>query len=325
MICRWAATASCCWFTCYVRGCRQQLRPPTRFFPGEVCPEHGIRCHGAKTNTPTYSYRDVRRNIIVDAGLLSTRVIGHPFKFESHRLGLENSEDALTWNVFRSLQVTGRLKHVASQITGTVHAAEPDLYLWGLKLTHDAITPWELLIAARKRFESNLPVDRPLTEPDIALHLPGKYLALIEAKFTSPNPFYHAGPRKDSRSLTKDELLGIYRDPALGILDLRRAELANRVPYQLWRNLVFAEWMARLDSSGTVAFHANLTRSGFETESCAGFRRLIRTEFTERFVHFDWEGLHRLTEGRNSHPSMTRLDHYFRTKTTRLRPAFRIA
>jgi hypothetical protein len=64
----------------------------------------------------------------------------------------------------------------------------------------------ELLIAARKRFESDLPVERPYTEPDIMLHLPGRYLVLLEAKFTSPNTTYARGPRKDSQSLTLDEL-----------------------------------------------------------------------------------------------------------------------
>src|SRR5208282_1292283 len=82
--------------------------------------------------------------------------------------------------------------------------------------------PWDLLIAARQRFEANLPVNRPWTEPDIALYLPGRYLILIEAKFTSPNPAYENGPQKDPKSLTKDELLDIYQDSALTILDVER-------------------------------------------------------------------------------------------------------
>ena len=310
--------------TCYVRGCRQQLRPPTRTFAGDVCPTHGIRCHGAKTHTPTYSYRDVRRNVIIDPELLATRVVGHPFKFESHRLGLENSEDALTWNVFRSLQRANLLKHVGELVTGIRTDAEPDLYLWGLKLTDDAVAPWDLLVAARERFESNLPVDRPLTEPDIALHLPGRYLVLIEAKFTSPNPSYAAGPRKDARSLTKDELLRIYHDPGLAILDRPRAVEAYRVHYQLWRNTVFAEWMAKLDDRRTQAFHANLTRTGEEIVSCAEFRSLLNPDATDRFVHIAWEDLHRLTSRGLHDPVAARLDRYLRTKTTRLRPAFRV-
>ena len=127
-----------------------------------------------------------------------------------------------------------------------------------------------------RRFEANLPVDRPLTEPDIALHLPGRYLILIEAKFTSPNGYYSRGPRRDGGSLTLDELLGIYRDPGLVILDHRRAARAERVPYQLWRNMVFAEWMAREDHPYTRAFHVNLVREESETVSAEEFRRPAR-------------------------------------------------
>jgi len=56
-------------------------------------------------------------------------------------------------------------------LIGESHSEEPDLYLWGIRVSGDSFEPWDLLIAARKRFESNLPVVRPLTEPDIALLL----------------------------------------------------------------------------------------------------------------------------------------------------------
>ena len=104
-------------------------------------------------------------------------------------------------------------------ITGDTTPAEPLLLMWGILLTDDALRPWDLLIAARNRFESALPVERPFTEPDIALWLPGRYLILIEAKFTSFNMYYERGLRKDAQSLTLDELLDIYHDPSLRILD----------------------------------------------------------------------------------------------------------
>ena len=138
-------------------------------------------------------------------------------------LGAERSEDMLTWNVFRSLQEAGCLGKLARAITGDTSSVEPFLFLWGICLTDDDFNPWDLLIAARKRFEPNLPVVRPLTEPDIGIMLPGRYLILIEAKFTSPNTIYQRGPRKNSQSLTLDELLGIYHDPNLRILDHARA------------------------------------------------------------------------------------------------------
>lgn len=305
---------------CFVQGCTHFLRPPSRTGRGDVCPAHGIRCHPSQNN-PTYSYADARRNIIVSPELLASRIVGHPFKYESNRLGLENSEDALSWNLFRSLQEAGILHEIARWITGLDIDTEPALFLWGIRLTGDSFEPWELLVAARDRFERNLPVLRPLTEPDIPLYLPDRYLILIEAKFTSPNPFYTDGPRRTPDSLTKDELLAIYQDRQLQILDLDQAWTRARIFYQLWRNTIFAEWMALADGPKTKAYHANLTRAGQENESCEEFRQLLRPQFQDRFAHIAWEDIYFL--GETSH-GLSRLGQYLQTKTARLKPAFRV-
>lgn len=306
---------------CYVEGCTQFLQPPGRGRRGEVCPHHGIRCHYSGGGR-TYSYVDARRNVIIDDSLFAERVVGNAGKYESHRLGQEKSEDALTWNVFRSLQAAGLLQQYARRITGLDIPQEPVLYLWGLCSTDDTFAPWDLLQKARVRFESQLPVRRPPTEPDIALHLPGRYLLLIEAKFTSPNPAYANGPRGDAASLTKDELLRIYQDPALQILDGDRARHADQVHHQLWRNTVFAEWMALADEPTTQAYHANLTRSGFEVSSCEQFRKLLSPKHADRFSHLAWEEVYPfcMTE----QPVLARLRQYLATKTAGLVRAFRI-
>lgn len=305
---------------CYVQGCTQILRTPTRGFRGDVCPEHGIRCHHSSAGS-TYTYHSPQRNVIASPQLFRERIIGHPFKYESHRLGSERSEDAVSWNVFRSLQEAGRLKDLAALITGESLRYEPFLYLWGICLTDDVLDPWQLLVEARKRFEGHLPVERPQTEPDIALHLPGKYLILIEAKFTSPNTFYERGPRRDGSSLTFDELLTIYHDPALTILDHQAALAAHRVPYQLWRNTVFAEWMAREDHPCTKAYHVNLVRSGYEKDTAAEFQRLVTENQRDRFHRLTWEQIdQRVGQGQE----LSRLRRYLRTKTAGLVKAFNL-
>jgi hypothetical protein len=304
---------------CYVCGCDQVLRAPRRRGQrGDFCPVHGIRCHYSQASA-TYSYRDVRRNIITSADLFARRIVGHPFKYESHRLGSENSEDALSWNVFRSLQEGGQLPRVAAMITGEFLSYEPFLYLWGICTTGDELDPWDLLIQARDRFENNLPVERPKTEPDIALHLPGRYLILIEAKFTSPNTSYKPGPRRDEQSLTFDELLEIYHDDALAILNRQRASEVPRIYYQLWRNTVFAEWMSREDHPRTKAYHVNLVRSGDEHESAREFAGLVNDGYKDRFLRLTWEEIYaRTRDGRR----LTWMHRYLRTKTAGLRKAF---
>ena len=306
---------------CYVRGCRQLLHTPRRGFRGDVCPDHGIRCHHSSAGS-TYSYVDVRRNIIASPETFASRVVGHPFKYESHRLGLERSEDTLSWNFFRSLYEAGELSRIGEMIAGVRSNVEPILYLWGICCSDIDFAPWHLLVDARRRFEFHLPVDRPLTEPDIALHLPGKYLILIEAKFTSPNTYYERGPRKNNSSLTLDELLQIYSDPSLRLLNMEAASKANRVYYQLWRNTTFAEYMSQLDHSNTKAYHVNLVREGSDYESAQEFETLISPAFTDRFQQRTWEELYRLCTGQRR---LARLQRYMETKTAGLRPAFRLS
>ncbi len=231
-------------------------------------------------------------------------------------------EDCLTWNVFRSLQEARCLRDVLRLITGLSVEEEPLLYLWGLSVSDDLLEPWDLLLEARKRFESRLPVKRPATEPDVALYVPRRALALIECKLGSPNTFYLDGPRRDNQSLTKKELIEIYRDPACPIIDAEKARQADRAYYQLFRNTQFASYMAHLAGPGTLAFHANLVRAGCEHESTGHFRRIIRPEFADRFSRITWEQLY--TVAGMSWRRLSRLIEYLAAKTLNLRPAFRL-
>lgn len=304
---------------CYVRNCRWFLRPPARGgFAGDVCPDHGIRSH----RSGTYSYRDPGRNSIVSPKLLTEGIMRHEFKFESGRFGNERGEDALTYNVFRSLQEAKALHLVARLFTGREVTEEPRLILWGLEMTGDTLKPWNLLIAARERFETTLPVKRPMTEPDIALYQPGEYAVLAEAKLCSNNPLYFRGPRKDAQSLTLDELVGIYADPALTLLDNAKVAVADRIAYQLFRNVQFVQFMARLDSPTTKAYFVNLTRHGAENDTFEPFFRLVRPEYVRHVRHCFWEQLFTISQLSGS--KLDHLQRYFLTKTAGLRPVFNL-
>ena len=302
---------------CYVEGCTEMLRPPSRYDRGDVCPVHGIRCH----LSGTYTYPNPRRNIIASPAIFASRIIKHPFKFESWRMGNEKSEDALTWNVFRSLQEAGCLHLISQWVTGVDIQEEPQLYLWGISID-DRFQPWALLVAARERFESRLPVKRPSTEPDIGLYLPGHFLILIEAKFTSPNPVYTIGPRQNAHSLTKAELLEIYTDLMIPVLDVAKAREAERVHAQLWRNMIFANWMAMFDGLGTKGYLGSLTRAWWENDSCNEFAELIQPGYEDRFCHIRWEDIYTLA---GLHwRKLSLLQQYILTKSAGLQPAFQL-
>ena len=109
---------------CFVRGCTQFVTPGRN----PDCPQHGIRCHDSRSTNSTYV--DPRRNAIVSAELFGHRLIGHPGKHETGRLGNENFEDTLSWNVFRSFQEAGVLGTLATEVFGLPASEEPQLY-WG--------------------------------------------------------------------------------------------------------------------------------------------------------------------------------------------------
>lgn len=300
---------------CVIRDCPHWIDAPTRRGGGQSCPDHGIYVHRSNT----YRYAETARNCIVDRDLFSTHVVGHSGKVGSNRFGMENSEDMVTWNVFRSLKNTRRLKEIAAMITGIWTDAEPVLYLWGLRISDDSFEPWQLLVEARQRFESSLPAGRALTEPDISLHLRDQYLIHIEAKFTSPNTYYQPGMRKSSRDLTLDELIAIYWDHELKILCRDAARADDRLYYQLWRNTIFAEWMARRDGPKTKAYHASLVRKGTERDAAQRFSRLLTSDHGDRFTQITWEAIHDLA---CSNESLVTLCRYMQNKTANLSKAF---
>jgi len=296
---------------CYFRGCDKYLRPPTRSDSGVACPKHDIFCH----SSGTYSYLAPEQNAIVSEDVFKNSVLGKSKKYDKKRLGNENSEDALTWNVFRSLQLAGCLGQCAQRLFGVPTATEPDLYLWGLRSTGDSFKLWDLLSRAREHFEGRLPPRHPRTEPDVALHVPCEYLLLIEAKFTSDNSCCcaHAGEKHG-------KLLQLYHSPTLNMLDVEKARSTWHLFDQLWRNMVFAEWMAQQDTEATEAYLVNLVREGYETTTRAEFGGLLNDEYQGHFRRVTWEEIYRLAM--NERSELDLMCRYMEQKTANLRRAF---
>lgn len=122
-------------------------------------------------------------NFIVGEGLVEEAMKGTLGKAETHRLGYENSEDALTFNVFRSLQEAGSLGRVAELATGEPAPGEPDLFLWGRQVHPDGTAErWKELQEIRDRVE---PTHRQQTEPDVCLHVSGWGWIFIEGEVRS--------------------------------------------------------------------------------------------------------------------------------------------
>jgi hypothetical protein len=302
---------------CPVRGCGHLLTPPKRKGPrGTVCPVHGIRGH----TSGTYSYADPTRNIIIAPEEIRS-LYNSGAKFDSiARLGLESSEDCLSWNVWRSLQREGLLHRVVELITGETTAREPRMFLWGIEVGGEAIKPWSLLQKARQYLEADLlPVGRPQTEPDIALWEPGRYLINIEAKLASPNSFLVHDKTK-LLDLTLGQFVQIYSKGASRLLDWDEARSRDRLPGQLIRNLRFADLQALMDSDDTEPYVVNLVREGYEHEICEPVLTLLHADHRGRFERLTWETIYGLARTHSLQP----LCQYMENKTVRLKRAFKI-
>jgi hypothetical protein len=171
-------------------------------------------------------------NFIVGHDLIAEALSGTWGKAETHRLGHENSEDALTWNVFRSLQEADELALAVRVLGGFEPTAPPELYLWGRRINLQGTDKWEGLASARNEIE---PWGRQQTEPDCCIHIPGQAWLFIEAKFGSATTTKRSDASRDAWS-------DRYRRTCPGVFNERAISQtpARAFPEQLLRNVALA-------------------------------------------------------------------------------------
>ena len=274
------------------------------------CPVHHIRIHGGSN---TFVYYDgpendskrnaAMRNILFERDYFKRHILGNATKAESDRICNENSEDALTWNVFSRLARAGRLKPLVSTLTGLSLKTEPEIYLWGLKVRLDDSSKPSLfdpLKSARDIFEKD--ITRYLTEPDIMLYVPGQLLVLVEAKFTSGNPVALPGVINDvagKKPKSREGILGRYKLPDRLGDTLRAPSSSGHFYSQLYRNLVFAIHMA--DQLGVKWSLVNLVSEGqfHQRQNTVEFqdptlfiKGLLPENSREQFLFYSWERLY---------------------------------
>ena len=111
------------------------------------------------------------RNFPICAELAAEIALKSKHKAESHRLGHETSEDALTWNVFAGLGQARKLKLAVHFLTGRTVTGEPRLYLWGelIDPEHRRRDHFEPLREVRGRLEPDIHTSRPSRTPSKAM------------------------------------------------------------------------------------------------------------------------------------------------------------
>jgi hypothetical protein len=296
------------------------------------CPEHGIRLH---SNTFVYwngadGQEDSRlRNFIVQKELATKIPLKRGVKAEAHRLGYEMSEDALSWNVFVSLALLGRLKQAGEFLTGRDLSAEPTLYLWGhrIDLLGGEFGIYPPLKKAREYLEAG--INGFGTEPDIMLVVKDEIVICIEAKFGSGNPLAHEGQVEVGETpMSRAGLLARYLIAAEKTRrqgTIRPDQIGYRLHSQLFRNIVFASEMAEAEwhvvnlVSRAQQNKQDSSRCSFAdpTDDILGY---LSPDSQSRFTYRTWEDLYSAVI--KDRPELTEVDAYLRGKSAHYRPAF---
>lgn len=137
--------------------------------------------HEIYLSETTFIYKNIKDNLLwydaTDEDLLKRIMVKKRFK---QPLGTNNSEDAVSWNVFRFLEKNDLLSGFLTKITGK-SISDPKVIYWSFcQFQNDT---WGQLTMAQKEFGEK---SQGGSEPDIII-LSNEVLFLIEAKLLSKN------------------------------------------------------------------------------------------------------------------------------------------
>ena len=285
---------------CPVRGCTQVVPRQRKTFKRDEqfrCPTHDIYISAS-----TYDHGKFTDNLLSsdpDDLALIHRLLGQ--KRETERLGRERSEDALTFNVFRTLERAGQLDDVMSTIAGRAVVGSVPAY-WSL----DSATGMtdSRLAAARDAFHEVL--DRG-TEPDVLIDSEDT-LFLVEAKLGS----------KNETTPTHVRSLTAYSKAQGGWYDRVFTSDAETVAskeklYQLMRLWLLGTWMA--EQTGKKFVLVSLCAEAGDSEIETRFGGHILATDANRFVSCTWEKIREHGRSLAQNPEVTRLVEYLNHKS----------
>ena len=270
-----------------------------------LCEEHGIYI------TPsTFLYQNAWDNLLwddaADRDLLTEIVKVKRIMAQLHH---ENSEDAVTWNVFRFLERSGLLGRFLTQMRGAA-VTDPEAIYWTYCPSEGGI--WSELAKAWDEFR-----ERPqrASEPDVIVRS-GEAVFAIEAKLSS-----YSRPRTSYTAKVKAEREGRY---SAGQRYLRQpvGDIMDAGHYQLMRFWVLGCWIAERTQREFML--VNLVRSGEEQGIEESFGSCIRESQRRSFVRLTWEDIYEFLAGAPASSDRDRMMWYFRNKTIRCKKAFEV-
>ncbi len=264
---------------CPVKNCAKIVARQRKSFKTSdefMCPDHRIYI-----SPSTFEYRDMFDNLLwneqADRDLLN-RIIGT--KQES-RLARDNSEDALTWNVFRFLEKSSLLSgFLGTLVKHPIRNCE--VFYWSYSQSQNYV--WPSFKKAREEFET---VPEKGSEPDLIIKS-DEDLFFIEAKLAATN---NTVPRSDDSEVRrKYEHGGNNWHQKVVRSDFRTVAVTNK-KYELLRLWLLGSWVAQ--RLGLNFYLFNLVPSKREVGIKGIFRKNIKESSNRTFFRITWESIYR--------------------------------
>jgi hypothetical protein len=304
---------------CPVRNCSKSVdrrRKGFKRLEEFKCPVHNIYI-----SPSTFEYQERLDNILwkdeTDRDLLFKRIC--KVKRETRRFAHDNSEDAVTWNVFRYLEKEKLLQNLLSVLAG-FSVSYPEVIYWSYSQIEGK--QWSKLQEARENFETN---PQKGSEPDLIICAKNA-LFLIETKLTATN---NTVPTSVDSIIQKKYENGsnrwyqnVFRS------DFKTVAITNK-KYELLRFWLLGSKIAQL--LGLHFFLVNLVLDEKEQDIEAIFRKHIIETPQRTFLRTTWENVYRyILKTKSESSEKEKIIQYFKNKTAgydrigHLRKAFSI-
>jgi len=284
---------------CPIKGCKGVVERQRRVFRKE----DRFRCrkHDIFISSSTFEYSYEADNFLwkeeFDIGLFEKikRV-----KRES-RMARDNSEDAVSWNVFRFLERNNLIEGFLSSITGLYLKLSEVIY-WSYSQKEDKVL--SELNEVRREFGEVIKRD---SEPDIIIKT-DKALFFIEAKFTAGNKTIpsNISSSKKYENGGHNWFSKVFRS------DYKTIAISEK-KYELLRFWLLGTWLAI--QKDLDFFLVNLVLSEREKDIENIFKGYIRESERRKFIRITWEDIYKYISNINSAKDKDIILNYFRNKT----------
>lgn len=284
---------------CPVKGCSEKVERQREFFKREGrfrCPKHNIYI-----SPSTFEYQSELDNLLwkdkVDLDLFEKI---KKVKRES-RIVRDNSEDAITWNVFRFLEknnlICNFLQHEIN-----LKDSNAEVIYWGYSQPQGGV--WDYLQKAREEFEL---VPSKGSEPDIIIA--GKTLTIIEAKFGAGNKTTPSKPYVEEKYVAGG---GGWWEKVFSS-DFNTVAVKCK-KYELSRFWLLGTWMASQLNLNFKLISLTLSNQDRDIENT--FKKHIKEDNSRTFKRITWEQIFEYisNSGFSGHDKETMI-RYFKNKT----------